>query len=240
MSIILFFLIPIGMLAVVWALCFVGCTFPTFTFTNPYTQVILAETDLVAYWPLNDAAEPTAVDITGHGHNGTYTDPPAYPAFSDGTDTSNAMPHSALALQQLSIVKGDTAISESDDGGINYTPASADFGGYYVTIPWSTQPPVDLTTFTFEAWVQPGWSASDPPASYVLFDTRSPDFTGFAVYVDNNNNWGVIIGNGTTFTSTDSGQPVEQVMPTDLIVRASSRRRTSRTTVSPQRPAEGR
>ncbi len=33
-------------------------------------------------------------------------------------------------------------------------------------------------------------------------------------------------------------RPVEQVMPTDLIVRASSRRRPPRTTVSPPRPSE--
>jgi Concanavalin A-like lectin/glucanases superfamily len=218
MSITLFFLIPIGMLAVVWALCFVGCTFPTIGYANPYTQVILGETDLVAYWPLNDTTEATAVDLTGHGHNGTYTDPPAYPAFTAGGDTSTAIPNPALALQQPSIVKGDVAISESDDGGINYTPASADFDGYYVSIPWSTQPPVDLTTFTFEAWVQPGWSTSDPPATYLLFDTRTPDFTGFAVYIGNNNNWGVIIGNGAGFTQTDSGQPVVFGFPSYVAV----------------------
>ncbi len=37
-----------------------------------------------------------------------------------------------------------------------------------------------------------------------------------------------------------SGQPVERVMPTDLIVRASSRRRPPRTTVSPPRTSDDR
>ncbi len=37
----------------------------------------------------------------------------------------------------------------------------------------------------------------------------------------------------------DSGRPVEQVIPTDLIVRTSSQRRSTRTTVSPPRGPSG-
>jgi hypothetical protein len=92
MSTTLFFLVPIGMLAVVWSLCFVGVCFPTSGVSQPYSNTILQETSLVAYWPLSDlpntplptgapALPPpppgstglgTAVDFTGKNHNGTY------------------------------------------------------------------------------------------------------------------------------------------------------------------------
>ena len=52
MSTVLFFLVPIGMLAVVWSLCFVGACFPTGGLPGPpYSNIILAEPSLVAYWP---------------------------------------------------------------------------------------------------------------------------------------------------------------------------------------------
>ena len=55
MSTMLFFLVPIGMLAVVWSLCFVGACFPTSGIPGPpYSNTILAEASLVAYWPLSD------------------------------------------------------------------------------------------------------------------------------------------------------------------------------------------
>src|SRR5690348_1050380 len=54
MSTTLFFLIPIGMLAVVWSLCFVGCVLPVSGLPDPYSNQILSTTGLLAYWPLSD------------------------------------------------------------------------------------------------------------------------------------------------------------------------------------------
>jgi Concanavalin A-like lectin/glucanases superfamily len=201
-----------GLLAVAASLCFVGCSYPNFQF-DTYTQVILGEPSLIAYWPLNEPmGSTTAVDLTGHGHNGTYTHPPAYPAFSAPGATSPAIPNPTLVQGQASIVRGDGPISANSDGdegvGLNYNPACVDFKGDYVSIPWSTQTSVDLTKFTLEAWVEPDWSASDPPASHVVFDTRTPNFTGFGLYVDDQNNWSVSIGNGTVFTEYESNQPI--------------------------------
>jgi hypothetical protein len=91
MSTTLFFLVPIGMLAVVWTFCFVGVCFPTSGISQAYSNTILQETSLVAYWPLSDlpnsqppaGAPPlpppppnsafvgTAQDLTGKNHNGT-------------------------------------------------------------------------------------------------------------------------------------------------------------------------
>ena len=93
MSTTLFFLVPIGMLAVVWSLCFVGACLPTSGLPGPpYSNTILAEPSLVAYWPLSDLAGPApappqgstsvgvAADLSGNGHPGTYIKPPAYMA----------------------------------------------------------------------------------------------------------------------------------------------------------------
>jgi hypothetical protein len=209
MSTTLFFLVPIGMLAVVWSFCFVGVCLPTTGLTTPYSNLILKELNLVAYWPLSDANGSTsAADLSGHGHTGTYTHPPAYPLVSFPQSTSAAIPNPTLTQQQASIVSGDVG-AENGVQNQNTNPSCVDFDGDYVSIPWSTQTPTDLTEFTFEAWIQPGWSASDPPATRIVFDTRTPDFTGFAVFIDNNNICGVIIGNGTGFTQFRSGQPVQ-------------------------------
>jgi hypothetical protein len=54
MSTTLFFLVPIGMLAVVWSLCFVGCFLQTSGLAQPYSNTILAEPSLFDYWPLSD------------------------------------------------------------------------------------------------------------------------------------------------------------------------------------------
>ena len=91
MSTTLFFLVPIGMLAIVWSVCFVGCVLQTSGLEPPYSNTILAEASLVAYWPLSDfpnspppAGAPalppppagstsvgTAQDLSGNNHNGS-------------------------------------------------------------------------------------------------------------------------------------------------------------------------
>ncbi len=197
MSITLFFLVPIGMLAIAWSLCFVGCG-DTFNFSG-YSDAILAEPTLVAYWPLNDLIGPlepgqtaNASDLSGHNHNGTYTIPPAYPA----AQFSRAIAAPSVA-RGASLVPGD---SGSQD---NPSAASANFGGGYVSIPWNTpnSTPADLTSFTFEAWIQPNFSTADASSQmfhWVVFSAVGPDNTGFVVFIDENNNWQVMLGNGTT------------------------------------------
>ena len=84
----LFFLAPIGMLAVVWSLCFVGCFLNAQGVPSPYSDTIVVRSGLVAYWPLSDllgtlntkGATSKAGDLSGNGHDGTYTIPPPYPS----------------------------------------------------------------------------------------------------------------------------------------------------------------
>jgi hypothetical protein len=42
-----------------------------------YQQAVLADRP-IAYWRLGEASAPTAVDATGHGHDGKYYGHPAY------------------------------------------------------------------------------------------------------------------------------------------------------------------
>src|SRR6185312_17456066 len=77
MSATLLFLLPIGLVAVVWSLCFVGACFPTSGLpgsSTPYSDLVLNESGILAYWPLSEPQGATqAKDITGNGHDGTYS-----------------------------------------------------------------------------------------------------------------------------------------------------------------------
>jgi hypothetical protein len=214
MSTTLFFLVPIGMLAVAWSLCFIGCNGDTFQF-SAYSDTILTEPSLVAYWPLSDLLVPlqildqtaSAGDLSGNNHNGTYTVPPAYPS----AQFSKAIAAPTVA-RGTSLVPGDAGSQK------NPFPASANFNGGYVSIPWNTpnSTPADLTSFTFEAWIQPNFSAADASSKmlhWVVFSAVGPNNTGFVVFIDENNNWQVMLGNGTT-TQPVVTQPVP-VNPND-------------------------
>lgn len=200
MSTTLLFMIPIATLAVVWSVCFVGCHFPTSGESAPYSDAIVGSDGLVAYWPLGDligtsgtlnvAGETAgAGDISGNNHNGTYTIPPAYPAPTP-TAPSDQPPTPLSLTRKGSIVIGDTGSTK------NPFPASVDFEGGFVTIPWSTQNSPQLNDFTVEAWVQPNWTIEG--FKWVLFGALTPgDATGFNIYVNEKNNWEFVLGNGT-------------------------------------------
>jgi len=213
----LFFLVPIGMLAVVWSLCFVGACFPTGGLPpDPYSNIVIAESSLLAYWPLNDAmgaAPPppfppppqgstsigTAGDFSGNGHIGSYLLPPPYPTNPPkGSAPIPGVP--VVNLQESSIVPGDVSNATANDKLTN--PASVDFEGGYVSIPWSTQKPPKLDQFTLEAWIQPHWSGT-PGFLWVVFSAFINN-TGFRVLINDQNQLEVVIGNGTANPATPS------------------------------------
>jgi hypothetical protein len=209
MSTVLFFLVPIGMLAVVWSLCFVGACFPTGGLPGPpYSNTILAEPSLIAYWPLSDlpGAAPappqgstsigTAADLSGNGHIGTYIEPPAYMA---GTTIPQIGTNPTLNLHQASIVPGDAFASGSKN-----LPACVDFEGGYVSIPWAANSP-SLTDFTLEAWVQPKWNVTG--FTWVVFAARTNNGTGFVIGINAQNQWQLAIGNGTVVTPINTMVP---------------------------------
>jgi hypothetical protein len=221
MSTTLFFLIPIGMLAVVWSVCFVGCFLQTSGLEGPYSNTILGELSLVAYWPLSDfpnspppAGAPalppppqgstslgTAQDLTGNNHNGSYIIPPIYLSGTTFLTTMGNPPvdlKPTLNLHQASIVPGDAFASGSKN-----LPACVDFEGGYVSIPWAANSP-PLTDFTFEAWVAPKWTVTG--FNWAVFAART-NGTGFVVFINAQNQWALLTGDGTTITAINTMVP---------------------------------
>jgi hypothetical protein len=214
MSTTLFFLVPIGTVALVWAVCFVGCAFPTSGLpADPYSNVVLNESSLLAYWPLNDAPgqpppppfPPTpqnsksvgsAADLSGKGHVGSYLQPPTYPTNPPAGSAGPGQMMSgtpAINLLQSSIVPGDV----SNSSGTDMIPevASADLEGGYVSIPWST--PNALQQFTFEAWIKPNPNLAGFEAAVFSALLNNAGFTGFQVLINAMNQLVVFVGNGT-------------------------------------------
>ena len=133
MSTTLFFLLPIGMLAVVWSVCFVGCVLQTHGLEQPYSNNILAEPSLVAYWPLSDfpnsqlpaGAPPLppppqgstsvgiAQDLTGNNHNGSYLNPPLY---QSGTTFLTTMGNPPVDLSPTLNVHQASNVKSVNDG----------------------------------------------------------------------------------------------------------------------------
>jgi hypothetical protein len=203
----LFFLLPIGLLAVVWSVCFVGCHLPTSGESTPFSDLVLMEQSLLAYWPLNDGpgSPPpmppfpptptgstsigTANDLSGKNHPGSYLKPPIYPTLA-GSAGPMQMPNGPVVnLQAGSIVPGDAGSST------NSSPNSADFEGGYVSIPWSS--PTKLNDFTLEAWIQPNPNGLGLGFDEVVFSAFTAANTGFRVILNTMNQLAVVIGDGT-------------------------------------------
>jgi hypothetical protein len=217
MSTALFFLVPIGIAAVVWSLCFVGACFPTGGLPGPpYSNIVLAEPSLVAYWPLSDFANSpppagapalppppqgstsvgAAQDLSGNNHNGSYINPPAY---VPGTTVPQIGTNPTLNLHQASIVPGDAFAPGSKN-----LPACVDFEGGYVSIPWAANSP-PLTDFTLEAWIKPKWTVTG--FNWVVFSARTNNNTGFVIHIDSQNQWQFSIGTGTAMTVINTMVP---------------------------------
>lgn len=224
MSTTLLVLVPIGMLAVAWSLCFVGCALQTHGLgeTNHYSNDVLGEQSLIAYWPLNDAQSSgtpltgglqgstsfgTAHDFSGNGHDGTYVVPPAYPPNQ---------PMSASFTGPLSIgPAGSIVPGDISSGGVTdklANPGSADFEGGYVNIPWTAHKVPQLSQFTFEAWIAPNASSWGTNNVHVLFGSIAADSTGntsgVVIAIDQNNHLQVIVGNGTAAAAQFSSSVV--------------------------------
>ncbi|MGA8496280.1 MAG: LamG-like jellyroll fold domain-containing protein [Xanthobacteraceae bacterium] len=223
MSTTLFFLVPIGMLAVVWSLCFVGACLPTSGLPGPnYSNTILKELSLIAYWPLSDfpnslppaGAPPlppppqgstglgTALDLTGKNHNGSYINPPIYQSGTTFLTTMGNPPvdlKPTLNLRQTSMLPGDAVVTGSKN-----LPACVDFEGGYVSIPWVAGSP-PLTEFTLEAWIKPRWTIMN--FNWVVFAARTKNGTGFVIYINQQNQWQFDIGNGTAITTVNTMLP---------------------------------
>lgn len=235
MSATLFCFVAIGLLAVTWSLCFVGCFLDssgvpgTSTDPEPYSNIVLGEPSLIAYWPLNDAQSGSGTLITSGSllnsssfgeaadltadfanpdpHPGTYIAPPAYP--NPPIASSATIAGTPTIGPAGSIVPGDVGNSTFQDKLTD--PASADLEGGYVSIPWNTPKAPQLGEFTFEAWIQPNWSGTG--TAHVLFGALATNSTGFVIAVDENNQLQLVVGNGTTTAAFSSSKVVISPSP---------------------------
>ena len=197
--------IPFALFAIVLLFCFVGChvVFPLDDvrpgFTR-YTEIILAEPTLVAYWPLGEAAgETTAVELKA-GRNGAYLsqvlpDDPSFPsAAAPGT----------LILGQPGIVEGDR-VPPHDASSARTT--CIEVNGGYVSVPFDPAlNPTKAEGFTIEAWVRTEWSASDTAAQRDIMasvDAAGGVVKGYALLSSEANIWQAIVftGGGATFAT---------------------------------------
>ncbi|MCI0679652.1 MAG: LamG domain-containing protein, partial [Actinobacteria bacterium] len=94
-----------------------------------YSEVVLADGP-IAYWPLNEGAGTTASDVTGNGHNGTYTNSPG--------------------LGQTGIMLDGTGATSVDFEGSEHV-LGAD---------WATLDFAGTTAYTLEAWIETDTVAS--------------------------------------------------------------------------------
>lgn len=186
MSASLIALIPLVLLGLVGTLCFVGCGYPDFQFGTPYESTILATPNVVAYWPLDDdKGSAIAADIA----------PKQAPLTAfNGKYTGSVEP-------------GQTAIVPKDQEG------SAFFNGGFVNVDFHQE--LNTSSFTVEAWVQPGWVSTDAPAIRgVVVSTNTPAGAGYAMIanVDNatmQNFWAAQVGTGSgNFQQVQADQPI--------------------------------
>jgi hypothetical protein len=197
--------LPFALLAIVLLLCFVGCDelfgldeLPDPTPFHKYTDTILAEPTLVAYWPLGEAAGPTAFDRKpGPGHNGTYLNHP----FPDDPVGHSAAAPGTLTLGRPGIVAGDT-VPPHDESSAQTTCIEVDGG--YVSVPFdpALNPP-KADGFTIEAWVRPEWGEAATAAQRHIvasIDTAGGLNKGYVFFASETNTWNgaVLTGGGAT------------------------------------------
>jgi Concanavalin A-like lectin/glucanases superfamily len=200
MSASLIVLIPLVVFGIVTALCFVGCAqilgiqpWQDPNITSPYQAAIASESNIVAFWPLNDPPGagdtiPTANDVA------THPPPPLNGKYMD----------SVMLQQQPGIVPGDLQSDESR------TPCAA-FTAGRVEVPFHEE--LNGAPFTVECWVQPAWDASDTNVHAVVVTTDLNAFTGYALFCGDSNVWAGTIGLGQTAgflqtTPAASSQPI--------------------------------
>jgi hypothetical protein len=206
-------LVPVLLLAIVALLGFVGCgldsqgTASPIT-SDPYTTVVAATPDLVAWWPLKDAALPTAAaDAVGPGPDGSY--PGTYGTRADpvGKPGLSAKSPGTLNLGQGSLISNDAS-----RGSIEVD------GGYAEVVPFHAE--LNTDQFTLEAWVRTKWTEADEKAYRVVFFSRETAAVhGLQLHANPDNHWEVYVGDNTPagkfLTASD---PIISLGTTDYLV----------------------
>jgi len=215
MSAHLVLLFLIGMAAIVWSACFVGCLSKPDPPIDPYylyQHTVTGTSGLVAFWPLNDTTGTLAVDLGPNDFNGTYLMGPVVTAYN-AAQQSDASP-GTFTLDQPNIVVGDAV-----NGDPNKLSPCVYFNGGYVVLPWQAAlgPPLPAQ-FTLEAWVVPNWTLADAqttPSFRAVVGSAgltSGTYSGFGLLATPDNLWAAAIGVGSqdVFAITGSNQTIVQ------------------------------
>jgi hypothetical protein len=211
MSAALVLLFVIGMAAIVWSACFVGCSLhhdgppPAVTHFDQYQNTITTTRGLVAFWPLNDTdrSSMVAADLGPNHFNGTYTLGPVVVAFNAALQ-SDISP-GGYTLGEGNIVAGDGVST----GGRPAVPnPCVYFNGGYVSVPYHPElgPPAPAQ-FTLEAWVVPNWADADthPSQRAVVVSADLAGSAGFALVATRENLWSFEIGIGSEYKIATTG-----------------------------------
>jgi hypothetical protein len=200
-------LIPSALLLIVLLLGFTGCAeiigiepwrpsrpsppSPPSPSPPPYSDDVLGEESLVAYWPLGEQeGETIAVDVKG-AHNGAYEfkEFPDYPAIPP--ENPSAAAPGTLNLGQPGIVAGDIVPPPGPDA---LKTTCIEVNGGFVSVPFDAA--LNPEKFSVEAWVHVGWSADSPPGARVI--VTSFDVTGgtkgFGLFANEDNIWKAYVG----------------------------------------------
>jgi hypothetical protein len=214
MSASLIVLVPLVLLGVVATLCFVGCVLPTTglpsTPFTTYRSTVRDTGSLVAFWPLDDAANSAKAAEPQSGFVGDYvTMDNNKDQFPDPSLPNISAPAPGkLAWGQPGIVAGDCI------GGLpnNPTPCIVVNGGY-VSVPQHVE--LNPASFTVEAWVRVDWNNTDmvnfPPAFRAVVDSRAftpGNATGFALFATPDNKWAIAVGGGAVGQQIITGDAV--------------------------------
>lgn len=189
MSASMMILVPLLSLVLVMSLCFVGCALPFYVadFTH-YDSIVLGTPNLVAFWPLDDAAGTTAADAGIYHYDGQY--------------------QGNCALGQPGIVKG----SQIAGGDFEFPDPCVLFFGGKVSVPF--QPLLNFPgPFTIEAWVKPSSTVTEPQTRVVVASANLEESAGFALFATPDNFWEAQVGIGmgmANFLSAKAGndQPI--------------------------------
>ena len=198
--------VPVALLGLVAAFCFVGCAFHTHGLGQGFTTYsdndVIGNKDCVAYWPLNDSpGQDTALDVVGKAlgnpHHGTYQSAASSlpkvnglfpcPDFDLGGGLHSDFAPGNLTISAPGIVQGDTVPPHDPNNPILANCMDVD-GGFVTVDPNNV---VNLTTFTVEAWVLPK-DAAVPPAIRIFIDSRGivgGVISGFALLVNAAGRW---------------------------------------------------
>jgi len=205
---VLLVLLPVGLLALVSGLCFVGCVLDT-TGLPPEFQTyqdtdVLANPNCIAFWPLNEGSGPLAEDTKGkmlnNEHDGTY-----HSVLNPGSAGQYPCPtfmnggaKSAACTGQLTLGAANSGIVNGDFVGDAHSTAMQTDGAYVEIAANNVTTPANA--FTAEAWISPGWDASDSDAFHTFLDFRSVDaagaISGFAMLVNDQGQVQGAVGRG--------------------------------------------